>query len=147
MNEYKLFFDGGCIPYNPGGIGTWSFIIKDKKKKIIEKQYGLVPDKTNGIPQMTNNVAEWYALQQGLDFLFGTNCKLQIFGDSMLVISQLTKRWKSKTPYLSKFRDHCLYLLEGKEWTAEWIPRHLNGECDVFTNSAYEEYIKERIDS
>ena len=91
MNTFKCYFDGACEPINPGGaIGAGIYIVGSRR---TYKDKYFIPCK----PENTNNVAEYIALIKVLEFMANkSGCRIEIFGDSMLVIMQMTGRWKIK---------------------------------------------------
>lgn len=94
--NYTMRFDGGCAPTNPGPC-VGAYVIYDKNGKIIEEGGEFIK---NG----TNNYGEYLGLILGLK-----KCKeleidnIYIEGDSLLVISQVSKKWK--------VRDEKLFIL------------------------------------
>lgn len=126
--DFILCFDGG-ISVNPGGIGTWAYVIKNNQKETIHKDYGVVPEL--GYPEMTNNIAEWYALLKGIEYLSNKQgSKILMRGDSKLVVKQLKGDWDCHKPHLARFRKKCISLLSRNEWKIKWLPRQNNQECD-----------------
>lgn len=83
-------------------------------------------------PEATNNVGEWGAVRSGLRHLQkeGWVGVLEIVGDSQLVIYQLTGRYKCRKDTLIPFHDECKMFLGTIEWSARWVPREENEECD-----------------
>src|SRR5579863_9910751 len=96
-----LYFDGGCLP-NPGGTPCYGWVLRDIDGDVIEEGYGVLEER--GFPK-TNNTAEWGALIQGVRFAVGLKpSRLEIRGDSQMVIEQLNLRWKAKKPHLVQLR-------------------------------------------
>jgi ribonuclease HI len=127
-NSLKLYFDGSCMPKNPGGVARYGWSITNWEGKRLISDSGEV---CRG-PEATCNLAEWNALAHALRYLEEQNWtgKLEIMGDSQLVIRQITGAYKvSKDTLIPLFRE-CKELLEGINWTAKWIPRKQNQECD-----------------
>ena len=137
MEILRLHFDGSCA-INPGGIARYGWRISDLDGTMIEYGHGEV---CRG-PCATNNVAEWAAVTFGLRYFMSTKwindptkvSGLAIYGDSNLVINGLNRVWKVKKPHLQPYRDECLRLLKSYKWTADWIPREENDECDALSN-------------
>ena len=121
-------FDGGCTK-NPGGIATYGYIIKDAEtKEVIKKDSGEVCRGETA----SNNIAEWASILNALKHLksidyFG---KLEIFGDSQLVIRQLLGEYKVRKETLLPYYKESMSILENLDWSAAWIPREENSECD-----------------
>lgn len=136
-----IHFDGACEPVNPGGVATGGWIVRDCGQMLLAQSRMF--KRGEGA---TNNYAEWCALGCGLrallthrDMILANH--LYIYGDSMLVINQLNRKWKCNKEHLRKLRDRCEELLKdiGMMWTAEWIPRECNSEADELSREAYEE--------
>ena len=49
-----------------------------------------------------------------------------VFADSQLVVNQLTKNWKVKTPHLFPLFYEAKNLLKDKKIIVEWVSRDLN---------------------
>lgn len=132
MMSWVIHFDGCCEPINPGGTAAYGWTIHSEPD-------GLIVDSGSGVvgkgPGMTNNVAEWAALEAAVKAFVdaGLEGDLTIWGDSNLVINQLTGRWQCKKEHLAQARDRVLALLRGKEWKAAWIPREQNEEADALS--------------
>lgn len=101
MANYKLFFDGSCGPKNPGGTGAYGYALySEGVQEPTETGSGVIGEG----PGMSNNVAEFHALLQGLmafDRKTGqtnnhTQNNLSVVGDSKLVVEVMSKRWKPK---------------------------------------------------
>src|SRR5271163_659364 len=107
MIEYNLngWFDGSCAPINPGGTGGAAWVLREAQgeESLVEKQFETLP----ACPTMTNNVAEYHALANMLEFIEAEKSATKhvlIRGDSKLVIQQLTGKWKArKGAYLEQF--------------------------------------------
>lgn len=150
-------FDG-ALDINPGGVGTYGFLIEDEDGNILHQVKGLAR-RGQGT---TNNVAEWIALGFALRFLAdaGWKGRLRITGDSKLVINQLTGEWQCKAEHLKKLRSRCYDLLakicpggligsadeplldnvlEDFSWSAEWVNRERNVSADILSKEAYTE--------
>jgi ribonuclease HI len=124
-------FDGCCWP-NPGGAAAYGWhvdVLDAGAARPFAEGHGPVTD-----PDATGNLAEWRALEAGLCWLAHLTVpvgRLRIFGDSQLVVHQLTGRWKCKTARLAAIRDECQRLL-GRlaAWDAFWVPRGRNERAD-----------------
>lgn len=124
-NTFNIYFDGGTIgsPKGPDGYGSW-----DVEWNGFSKRVSRQPFLAAGVCHaVTNNVAEWLALKCALMWLGSVKHKerhsLKIFGDSKLVINQLTGSWKVKNKNLAELKEHCLHYLQGFAWVATWKPR------------------------
>lgn len=145
----KIYFDGGCIPMNPGGVATWGYALYNENE-LIDKVYGAVGEGDG----MTNNVAEYNGLLAALKHvqLFNQKEKLLIIGDSKLVVETIGKRWgwqKTQSgkilgwkphkdhPHLRELAMQIMDILDTREYETQWIPREQNTECDELSNLAY----------
>lgn len=117
--EYTLIFDGGAKP--SGCYGSYRIILDGTTVK--HKRFDL-PD------AWTNNTAEYGALIEGLKALLALvgdeaeNCKVQIWGDTLLVLNQVGGFWKVRTPHLLPFREEAVKLLSKfGAVTTKWVGR------------------------
>jgi ribonuclease HI len=124
----KVFFDGSCEPKNPGGVAGYGFCFYDEKNNEIFSDSGIECSGENA----TNNIAEWAAIKHALEYLEKNNWngELEIYGDSQLVIYQLTGKYKVKKETLKPYHESCMEMLSKYKWLANWIPREKNEKCD-----------------
>jgi len=110
--DYVLIFDGGSRG-NPGwGYGSYAITrVQDGAQRLERQDFG---------DGYTNNEAEYDALIAGLEDLVSRieeagrqpeEFKLEVRGDSALVINQVQGRWKATEPRMRERRDRCLELL------------------------------------
>lgn len=136
MNEnLKLYFDGSCEPMNPGGTMGFGTLIKRGDIRIFENSEAVA-----AAPGNTNNIAEYRALMNGLQWLIDndmTGEPVAVFGDSNLVIQQMSGNWGAKGG------RYYPYYVQAKELRKKfsdisftWIPREQNVECDELSRSA-----------
>jgi len=116
------------MPKNPGGIARYGWRIVTKDGDELQAENGEVC-RGHGA---TNNIAEWAALTHGLRYLKQNKWigSLEIYGDSQLVIKQLNGEYKVKKKELAVYHQECVDLLQKLNWSANWIPREKNQECD-----------------
>lgn len=111
MPDYILVFDGGSRG-NPGAA-YGSFRLHRR---------GGHPDSPSRLRfgRGTNNEAEYWSLIAGLESLLAllaeagnaaAEVRLEVRGDSQLVIRQLEGSWKAKEPRMRQLRDRALNLL------------------------------------
>jgi ribonuclease HI len=129
MKNYKCYFDGACEPSNPGGdMGMGIFITNGEQEYRLGKS---IPAN----PSNTNNIAEYTALIMILKLLSNKQgCKIEIFGDSMMVIRQMKGEWQAKSgaykdSYLEAVRLRDI-LKKANDVTFDWIPRDKNEIAD-----------------
>jgi ribonuclease HI len=133
-----LFFDGSCEPKNPGGWGTCGWVLMNQGEVLAsDSKVCSEPG-----PRSTNNVAEYCALGFALNYLEKESWKgnLSIFGDSKLVVNQMTGEWVCNKEHLQKLRQRCRELLNivAKSWSIAWVPREHNERADALSRQAYE---------
>lgn len=128
QNKLKLYFDGSCLPKNPGGIAGYGWRLVDMEGNEITFDRGEVCRGEGA----TNNIAEWAAVRNGLRFLKENHWsgEIEILGDSQLVIRQLLGEYRVKKETLVPYHTECTTILKDWIWTATWIPREQNSECD-----------------
>lgn len=133
-NKLKLYFDGSCLPKNPGGIAGYGWRLVDMDNKQLASDHGEV---CRG-PTATNNIAEWAAVLNGLKYLKDQNWngEIEILGDSQLVIFQLTGEYKVRKETLLPYHTESMSLLKNWKWQANWVPREQNQECDNLSKNA-----------
>jgi len=125
----QIFTDGGSRG-NPGQA-AYGFVVKEDDK-TIKKGFGAI-----GIA--TNNTAEYTAVIEALKFLENEKVsqELNFFIDSLLVVSQLSGKFKVKN---ASIRDLVLKVKEleasFKKITYTHIPREENKEADALVNLA-----------
>jgi ribonuclease HI len=134
----KLFFDGECLPKNPGGIMTYGYLIYLEDGRVLSG-YGVVDD-----VKRTNNVAEYRSLIKGVERALQEGIRsLEIYGDSMLVIKQLSGEWGIYEPHLSQLVSEARELLSRfKRYRLNWIPSISNPAEELSIRAYYEEEIR-----
>lgn len=130
---YYLFFDGGASN-NPGPSGAGYVIFdKDSQKIFSNALY-------TGLN--TNSVAEYSALIFGLKSAQNIGVKnIKSYGDSQVVVYQMTKKYQIKTQHLWKFYYEALHLMQGFDsCTIEHIPREQNSEADALSKKGIAQF-------
>jgi ribonuclease HI len=125
---YQAFFDGACRG-NPGPMSI-SLVIYDPDGERIAQH-------SRQIGYGTNNVAEYSALIELLRCLTAIRIeRVQIFGDSQLVVNQVTNRWRINEPHLKDLANQAFTLMKGHPgWSISWIPRERNAADGVSTDT------------
>ena len=133
--EYKLQFDG-CSKNNPGLAGAGAVIYKNG----IEIWADHLFVGTNN----TNNYAEYSGLMFGLEKAIELNIKaLYIEGDSLLVINQMTGKYKCNSPNLIEIHKKTKELIPNfHDIMFVHIFRNKNVRADELSNNAIIEYLK-----
>jgi ribonuclease HI len=137
MEKYDLLnvYTDGASRGNPG-LGAWSFIIKDKSNERVENGGDI-------LRQTTNNSAEYKAICEGLDRAIRYRPHIiNIYSDSDLVINQLNKKFKTKSPYLKMMLTKINKLINNTDSIVNfyWIPRGDNHEADTLGNTLMNDY-------
>jgi ribonuclease HI len=107
----RIVFDGGSLN-NPGhGYGSYQLAIGSEAPRIERVDFG---------SPFTNNEAEYSALIYALEDAVATlrkqgndprQAKLEVRGDSQLVLKQIKGEWKVKMPHLEVLRDRARSLV------------------------------------
>lgn len=133
MTILEIYFDGSCIPRNPGGAMGWGYIAKIDNI-VIGKGFGGFKVHSKN----TNNKAEYHAVRAALDYLKANQKafhvdKIHVKGDSQLVINQMTGTWKITSESIKKLALYSKSILDDIDIPIEfiWIPRELNEEADA----------------
>lgn len=135
-NEIKIHFDGSCQNNPCGQIGYGCAIVDGD-------EFHSLWDGDKAHSSNTNNVAEYRGLLLGLNWV-KNNCSnedyITIKGDSMLVIKQMTGKWRIKQGAYKddaiKAREIVTFLKKVKniKITFTWIPREQNQMADDLSN-------------
>lgn len=126
MESYKLFFDGASKG-NPGAAGAGAVLIAPD---------GSTTNCNQSLGVATNNVAEYKALILGLEAAIAEDVRhIEVFGDSLLVVSQVSGQWKCRDANLETLRDKALALsLNFEQFKISHIPRGQNAQADQQAN-------------
>lgn len=130
---HHLRFDGGSNP-NPGLTAGAYWVSPIGSDEAITKG-GIYLEKG------TNNIGEYEGLLLGLERMIELGLKsVLIEGDSLLVISQISKKWKANHPEMETRRNRVWKLLEAFEHVAcRHIPRKENHVADQLSDKTLEE--------
>ncbi len=124
----KGYFDGASRG-NPGEAGAGALIEDDRGQVVWET--------ATPLGTRTNNEAEYLALLLLLEEADRRDIRdLEVFGDSRLVVSQVSKAWKINEPRLRELAGRAWALCEGKRVRFSWIPRERNARADALSNRA-----------
>ena len=120
------FFDGASRG-NPGTAGAGALLVNENGETVWET--------ARFLGTKTNNEAEYTALILLLKAAKERGVKeLKIYGDSKLVVCQVSKLWKINLPPLRTLAQEAWSLMEGMEVALEWIPREKNKKADALSN-------------
>ena len=132
--EYKIQFDG-CSKKNPGLAGAGAVIYKYDKEIWSGKLFVGTND--------TNNCAEYSGLILGLEKAVELNIKtLHVEGDSLLVINQMTGKYKCNSPNLVELNNKAK-ILASKFDNINFVHifRNKNARADDLSNQAVIDYL------
>jgi ribonuclease HI len=129
LTPYTMYFDG-CSKNNPGEAGIGVVVYNSNFEEIIVLQQAI------GIK--TNNEAEYMALIEGLLALTIYGIKsVTIFGDSQLVINQVTKKYKVKSENLIPLYNEVQELIKRFDYIEfTHILRNKNKRADYLANNS-----------
>jgi len=132
-----VYFDGLCYPRNPGGVAAYGYLIY-RGNELLHSGSGIVGEGCG----MTNNVAEYEGLKAALIWLNeqGIKNRIEVKGDSQLVIKQLKGEWAVRSETSKKYVPNILSLLKGWDVRFVWIKRDANEAADRLSRKAYESY-------
>jgi ribonuclease HI len=133
--SYVLMFDGGSRG-NPGLCGAGAVIlIEGMETWTASKVVSL-----NG----TNNFAEYSALNIGLKELSKMGVeRATVFGDSQLIINQMTGKASVRTPsLLPLFLEASSLVREIGDVDFQHVKRNMNKRADQLANIAMDDYLR-----
>ncbi|XP_020081530.1 uncharacterized protein LOC109705200 [Ananas comosus] len=136
---WDMYFDGASsiqpayspsIPQVRVGVGL---IFVTPERGILRYSLALSEPRTN-------NEAEYEALIAGLEIAIFMNIqRLHIYGDSQLIINQVTGEYKVHKPELTKYQKRAQELMkEIPNVTLERVSRAVNGKADALARLAKE---------
>jgi ribonuclease HI len=134
----QAWFDGACKP-QPGGHATWGAVVKVNGRVKFENGgyigFG---------PGMTNNVAEYCGFLAMLEVIANYKGDAIVFGDSQLVINQMSSIWPAKKGAYVPYYKQAKLLLErvGRERIEfELIRSGQNTRCDDLAKQALAKHL------
>ncbi|MBZ5532959.1 MAG: ribonuclease HI family protein [Acidobacteriia bacterium] len=127
MANLIAYVDGGSHGSpGPSGIGV-----------VIEKPDGELVRIAKWIGHQDNNVAEYAALLEALQFAVELKATaLHVYSDSELVVKQMTGEYACRSPRLYSLNWMCRKLARSMNFCIAYIPREHNGEANRLANSA-----------
>ena len=125
----------GAARGNPGpaGIGV----------HISSLDGSLVAEIAEGIGEATNNVAEYTAVIEGLAMAQRLGARtVTVRSDSLLLVNQLTGRYRVKTPHLQPLHRKVRSLAAGFDRISfEHVRREFNTEADRLANEGVDAWL------
>ncbi|HYX38021.1 MAG: ribonuclease HI family protein [Pseudobdellovibrionaceae bacterium] len=119
-----IYFDGGSRG-NPGPAAGAAFTAYDGGHERVCY-----------MESATNNEAEYRGLLMAIELAQSLGLtRLELLGDSKLVVMQVTGEWQVKHPMMGELRLLVVRALASiPHWSLRWIPREQNGEADRVAN-------------
>jgi len=135
--SYLLQFDGAANP-NPGPASGAYVLFSPPKKDNGSLCRFVVQEGYRFLPHATNNEAEYTGLLLGLQAAKENGVtKIEIEGDSQLVINQVLGAWQVKTPSLVPLKSKAASLYYTfPTRLLRHIPRELNTDADFLSKEA-----------
>ena len=125
----------GAARGNPGpaGIGV----------QVTTETGEVVGEIARGIGEATNNVAEYTAAIQGLELAQELGARsVTLRSDSLLLVSQLTGRYRVKSPHLQPLHRRARGLAAGFDRISfQHVPREQNHEADRLANEGVDRWL------
>jgi ribonuclease HI len=134
---YSVYFDGASRS-NPGPASYGGVIYNEKGHEVgTYKKY---------IGRHTNNVAEYLGCFAGIQACIQENIKnVTIYGDSKLVIEQVSGRWKVRSDNIRPIYNEIRKVLDTKPFETiifKHVKRNKNKRADELANQALDEHYK-----
>jgi ribonuclease HI len=125
MSRLVAYVDGGSHG-NPGpsGIGL-----------VIEDSVGRKLRMAKWIGHQDNNVAEYVALLEALQYALASKAKaLRVYSDSEVVVRQMSGRYACLSPRLYSLNWTCRKLARSLDFSITHVPREHNTEANSLAN-------------
>lgn len=135
---YTLYFDGASRS-NPGPASYGGVIYDENNNEIATyKKY---------IGKHTNNVAEYLGCFHGVRACIQEGIKnVTIYGDSKLVIEQVSGRWKVKSDNIKPIYNEIKKVLDTNPFEKiefKHVKRNKNKRADQLANEALDEHFSQ----
>ncbi len=132
--SYQIYSDGACRG-NPGPSGIGAVVLKDGKT---------IHEISKFIGTTTNNVAEYEALLEALDYCVKKKCSpLEILADSQLMIRQLSGQYKVKHPNMIPLHQKAKeYMAHLKVTGFTHVLREFNKRADELANQGIDDHFE-----
>jgi ribonuclease HI len=128
--NHSLYFDGASKS-NPGK-SSYGVVIYCNDVEIVN-DYNYLGN------NYSNNYAEYMGLIEGLKLAMRNNIKcLDVYGDSILVINQMTGLWRMNSLKLKELNEEAKEFVKCFEEVRFFhVKRELNKRADELANSAF----------
>ena len=126
---YTLFADG-AITENPGGTGSWAWLLKAETGDWLARGFGCLPP----APKLSNNACEYEAVYQALRWCLAhdlASARVEVCSDARLIVGQVTGTYQCRSASLRRLRDRVRAMLVcfAEAPPLVWIPRQENEEA------------------
>lgn len=129
----EVYFDGSCGPMNPGGDVGYGVLIRENGRVMCELAGGYTPP-VGREKETSNNVGEYLAVVMAMKNLLDRERnkeRVTFFGDSNLVIMQMTGKWRIKKGFYVQLALEARRLATQFPMISfQWIPRERNESAD-----------------
>ena len=128
---YTLFADG-AITENPGGTGSWAWLLKTPDSDTwLARGFGCLPP----TPALSNNACEYEAACQALRWCLAhdlASARVEVRCDARLIVNQVSGTYQCRSASLRRLRDRVRAMLAcfAEAPPLVWIPRQENEEAD-----------------
>ena len=125
----------GASRGNPGPAGIGA--------QVTDERGAILGEVARGIGETTNNVAEYTAVIEGLSLAKELGAKtVTLRSDSLLLINQLTGRYRVKSEHLQPLHRQARSIGAGFEHiTFEHVPRERNTAADALANLGVDRWL------
>jgi len=131
VRDVTAYFDGASRG-NPGAAAVgW----------VITAEGAILTEGNDRIGTATNNVAEYRALLAAIDAALAYDpARVDLRGDSQLIVRQMTGEYKTRDGTLATLREEALTALDPVEaWTIRHVDREGNARADALAAAALDE--------
>lgn len=131
----ELYFDGST-PNNqsgpgPSGSGSAVYKLEEGRRTCLWEDSYPLPEPSS------NNQAEYTGLIRGLEYCKAQGYQhLHIFGDSTLVVNQISRKWRINSSHLKDLANQSWALLEGVTYDIIHLSRNQNGHANDLATRA-----------
>ena len=130
---FALYFDG-AYRKKEGKAAAGLVILNPASEKVMERGVVL-------LNVSSNNEAEYEALIKGLEWCVANGItRLNVYGDSMLIVKQVQGIWSCKSDKLStKLREVKGLLKRISHWQIHYVGRAKNQDADALASDCLKE--------
>ena len=128
----------GAARGNPGPAGAGAIVVDPRGEVLAEV--------AEGLGETTNNVAEYTAAIRGLEAAEAIGAREVVLrSDSLLLVQQLTGRYRLKTEHLKPLHRQVMQLSTHFDRVIyEHVPRERNAEADRLANLGVDTWLADQ---